>query len=242
MIELHAMPTPNSWRVSIALEEMELPYEYQRVDISAGEQFSSEFRKINPLSKIPAIIDRDPIGGGEPITVFESGAILLYLAEKTGRFLPKEVRGRFEALEWLMWDLSAFGPYLGMCHAFNGGATPNVGSADGEEVARPVGKEAAAFFGVKSRDLYAVLEARLEGREHLCGDYSIVDMSVWPHVPPHRLYTVEDLASYPNVKRWYEALRARPALRRGFDIDPEVLAGLPAEFRRGFRDEEVGPA
>jgi len=236
MIDLYAMPTPNCWRVSIALEEMGLDYTYRRVDIAAGEQFDPSFRAISPTAKIPAIIDHAPADGGEPVRIFESGAILLYLAEKTGTFLPKETRERFEVLQWLMWDLSALGPYLGMCHAFNGGATPNVGSANGEEVARPVGEEAAAYFGAKSRDLYALLESRLEGREFIGSAYSIVDMSVWPHIPPHRLYTVTDLEAYPNVQRWYETLKARPAVQRGFGIDPEVLAGLPEDFRALLRD------
>ncbi|MBW2270278.1 MAG: glutathione S-transferase N-terminal domain-containing protein [Deltaproteobacteria bacterium] len=239
MIDFYAMPTPNCWRVSIALEEMGLDYEYRRVDIAAGEQFEPAYRAINPIAKIPAIRDRGPAGGGEPIQVFESGAILLYLAEKAGRFLPEDTRERFDVLQWLMWDLSGFGPYLGMCHAFNGGSTPNVGTGEGQEVARPTGKEAADYFGAKSRDLYALLEARLEGREYICNDYSIVDMSVWPHIPPHRLYTVGDLGAYPNLRRWYEALKARPAVQRGFGIDPEVLAGLPAGFRRQLRDEEA---
>lgn len=239
MIHFYAMPTPNCWRVSIALEEMGLDYEYRRVDISAGEQFRAEYRAIAPTAKIPAIVDPAPAAGVEPIRVFESGAILLYLAEKSGRFLPEATAERFEVLQWLMWDLSAFGPYLGMCHAFNGASTPNVAGESGAEIQRPASPEAAAFFGAKSRALYALLEERLEGREYLCGDYSILDMSVWPHIPPHRLYTVEDLAAYPNLERWYRFVGDRPAVRRGFGIDPEVLAGLDPAFRSHLRDEPL---
>ena len=237
MIELHAMPTPNCWRVSIALEEMELPYEYRRVNIAGGEQHAEAHRAIAPTGKIPAIIDRAPADGGEPINVFESGAILLYLAEKTGRFVPKQIRERFDVLQWLMWDLSAFGPYLGMCHAVHGGTGPNVAGKDGAQAAGPTGEEAAAYFAARSGDLYALLEERLEGREFISGDYSILDMSVWPHIPPHRLYQIDDLAIYPNVARWYRTLGERPAVQRGFGIDPEVLSALPEDFRTRLIDE-----
>lgn len=239
MIEFYAMPTPNCWRISIALEEMDLDYTYRRVDISTGEQHRANYRAIAPTAKIPAIVDPAPAAGVEPIRVFESGAILLYLAEKSGCFLPKGTAERYEVLQWLMWDLSAFGPYLGMCHAFNGGSTPNVAGESGKEIRRPASPEAAAFFGAKSRELYTLLDERLAGREYLCDGYSILDMSVWPHIPPHRLYCVEDLGAFPNLEGWYRRVADRPAVQRGFGIDPEVLAGLDPAFRSQLRDERI---
>jgi GST-like protein len=208
MIDLHYWPTPNGWKISIALEEMELPYRMTPVDIGRGAQFAPEFLAISPNNRIPAIVDRDPEGGGDPISVFETGAILVYLAEKCGRFLPIEPRARTETLQWLMWQMGGLGPMLGQHGHFKLYAQEKL-------------PYAIERYRKETERLYGVLDRRLEGRTFVAGDYSIADMAIWPWVVTYKAQEI-DLAAFPNVRRWYDALKQRPALRRGYELGREL--------------------
>ena len=204
MIELHAFDTPNGRKISVALEEMALPYTVRIVDIGKGEQFDPEFVKISPTGKIPAITDTEGPGGA-PISVFESGAILVYLGEKTGRFWPSDLRQRTSVLEWLMFQMGNFGPMPGQVHHF---------AAVEKEEDRRYG---LARYSKETRRLYAVMDGRLATREYFADALSIADFAIlgwaWRH-PRHKV----DLADYPNVRRWYESMMARPGVRRGFEV------------------------
>jgi GST-like protein len=204
MIELLYWPTPNGWKVAIALEEMELPYRMVPVDIGRGAQFEPGFLAVSPSNRIPAIVDHEPADGGPPLPVFESGAILLYLAEKSGRFLPRDPRGRSEVQQWLMWQMAGLGPMLGQHGHFKLYAA--------EKIPYAIGR-----YRSEAERLYGVLDHRLAEREHLCGAYSIADMACWPWVVTHKAQEI-DLAGFPNVRRWYDALKQRPALRRGYEL------------------------
>ncbi len=206
MIELHTWNTPNGRKISVALEEMGLPYKVVPVNISKDEQFRPEFLKISPNNRIPAIID--PNGpGGAPISVFESGAILLYLGEKTGKFLPPGLRERVPVLEWLMWQMGGFGPMPGQVHHFL-------------QVADPVDqKYGLARYQKETERLYGVLDRRLAVSEYVAtaGEPSVADFAILGWAWRHERHRV-DLAKFPQVKRWYEALMARPATKRGFEV------------------------
>jgi GST-like protein len=210
MIDLHYFPTPNGWKISIALEEMELPYRMIPVDIGRGAQFQPEFLAISPNGRMPAIVDHDPAGGGAPIAVFESGAILLYLADKSSRLLPRDLRGRTEVTQWLMWQMGGLGPMLGQHGHFALYAKDKI-------------PYAIERYRRETERLYGVLDRRLAGRDHLCGDYSIADIACWPWVVTNKAQSI-DLGSFPNVRRWYDALKARPALRRGYALGKELRA------------------
>lgn len=204
-IQLYAFDTPNGRKISVALEEMGLPYDVHVVDITQGEQMTPAFLAISPNNKIPAIVDPDG-PGGQPISVFESGAILLYLAEKTGRFLPRDAAGRVAALEWLMFQMSGFGPMPGQVHHF---------IALKDEADRRYG---LARFMAETRRLYGVMDRRLSTHPFFAGsELSIADFAilgwVWRH-PRHQV----DLADFPSVRRWYESLMARPGVARGFAV------------------------
>jgi GST-like protein len=203
-IELFAFDTPNGRKISVALEEMGLPYAVQVVDITTGAQMQADFLRISPNNKIPAIIDPDG-PDGQPISVFESGAILVYLAEKTGLFLPRDVRGRTAVMEWLMFQMSSFGPMPGQVHHF-------IALASEED--RRYG---LARFMAETRRLYGVMDRRLSEHEYIAGELSIADFAllgwVWRH-PRHQV----DLQDFPHVQRWYQTLMARPAVMRGFAV------------------------
>jgi GST-like protein len=206
MIELHAWNTPNGRKISVALEEMGLPYRVKVVDISKGQQFEPDFLRISPNNRIPAIID--PEGpDGQPISVFESGAILIYLAEKTGRFLPKEARARVEVLEWLMWQMGGFGPMPGQVHHF---------LMQPEGPARDYGLNR---YHTETKRLYGVLEKRLAGRDYVAtaGEPSIADFAIlgWAWRHERHMVPFDDL---PNVAAWFERLMARPGVKRGFEV------------------------
>jgi GSH-dependent disulfide-bond oxidoreductase len=202
MIELHYWTTPNGHKITIFLEEAGVPYRIIPVNISAGDQFKPEFLAISPNNRIPAIVDRHPAGGGKPIAVFESGAILLYLAEKTRRFLPRELRGRVEVSEWLFWQMG------GQNHHFSQYAAEKLPYAIDRYV-----KE--------TNRLYGVLNRRLAGRDFIAGEYSIADMASYPWIVPHKRQgqTLED---FPNLKRWFETIRERPAVKRAYDLAKEI--------------------
>lgn len=203
MIELYYWPTPNGHKITIFLEEAGLPYEIKPVDISAGDQLRPEFTAFSPNNRMPAIIDRDPSDGGEPITVFESGAILVYLAEKTGNFLPTETRARKAVLEWLFWQVGGLGPMLGQNHHFVQYAPEKIPYA----IERYVNE---------TNRLYGVLDRWLEGREWLAGDYSIADMAAYPWVVLWK-GQLQNLDDFPNLRRWHTAIRNRPAVLAAYE-------------------------
>ncbi len=220
MIDLYYWPTPNGWKVSIALEELELPYEVKPINIGSGDQFEPDFLAISPNNRIPAIVDHDPQGGGAPISVFETGAILLYLADKTGKLMPKDLRGRTQVQEWLMWQMGGLGPMLGQAHHFRLYVSED-------------NPYAVERYTNETNRLYGVLEKRLEGREYICDEYSIADVACWPWIVLHELQG-QDLNDTPNLERWYERMKARPALRRGFDVgkDLRMSAGMDDDAKK----------
>ena len=207
MIDLYYWPTPNGWKISIALEEMGLEYRVVPVNIGKGEQFEPDFLKISPNNRMPAIIDQDPEDGGEPISVFETGAILIYLAEKTGKFMPSDIRGRKEVIEWVMWQMGGLGPMLGQNGHFKFYAPEKI----------PYAQER---YSTEALRLFDVLNSRLEGRDYICGDYSIADMACWPWIITYKRQEI-DLGEFPNIRRWYDNLKSRPALRRGYEVGRE---------------------
>jgi len=203
VIDLYTWTTPNGRKISIALEELGLPYTAHPVDIGKGEQFKPDFLAISPNNKIPAIVDRDA-----GLALMESGAILLYLAEKTGRLLPGGLEPRLRAIEWLMWQMGGVGPMFGQVHHF---VKYNKGKA-------PYAEER---FLAEAHRLYGVLDRRLAGREFVADTYSIADIAIWPWVSRYEWQTV-DLNRYPNVKRWYLAIAARPAVQKGYHVPKKV--------------------
>jgi len=205
MIDLYTWGTPNGRKVSVMLEELGLPYNTHKVDISKGEQHQPEFLKISPNNRIPAIVDSEG-PGGKPISVFESGAILIYLAEKAkSKLLPKDPRLRTETLEWLMWQMGGVGPMFGQAHHFMFNPPEDV----------PYGKKR---YHDEAKRLYKVMNARLGKTRYLAGDdYSIADIATYPWVQRHPRHHV-DLADYPNVKRWYDEISKRPAVEKGMQV------------------------
>lgn len=206
-IDLYYWPTPNGKKVTIFLEEAQLPYELVPVDITAGDQFEEEFLKISPNNKMPAIVD--PEGpDGESISVFESGAILIYLGEKVGRFYPQSPRERYEALQWLLFQVGHAGPMLGQAHHFRGYAP--------EEIPYAIDR-----YTNEATRLYEVMDRRLSEVEHFVGEYSIVDMAIYPWVASHEKQG-QRMEDYPNLKRWYEKVGTRPAVRRAMEVGEEL--------------------
>lgn len=204
MIDLYTWSTPNGRKASITLEETGLPYNVHAVDINKGEQFTPEYVAICPNSKIPAIVDSDGPGGGA-FALFESGAILIYLAEKAGRFLPPEPRARYATLQWLMFQMGGVGPFFGQAHHFMRFAKEQV-------------PYAIERYGKETRRLYAVMDRQLAANAYLAGaDYSIADIATYPWVARFEFHRV-NLAEFPNVKRWFDAIGARPAVRRGMAV------------------------
>ncbi|MEY3213232.1 MAG: hypothetical protein RIT28_3713 [Pseudomonadota bacterium] len=201
MIDLFYWPTPNGWKISIALEELALPYTVHSVNIGRGEQFEPAFLALSPNNRIPAITDHAPADGGPPISLFESGAILLYLAEKTGRLMPSDLRGRAEVNQWLMWQMGGLGPMLGQAHHFRQYAPEQI-------------PYAIERYTREATRLYGVLDRRLADREYIAGDYSIADIAAWPWILPYKRQgqTIED---FPHLNRWFRAVGARPAVQRG---------------------------
>nr|QIZ85995.1 glutathione S-transferase-like protein [Oscillatoria sp. PCC 6602] len=203
MIEVYYWTTPNGHKITMFLEEVGIPYTLIPINIGAGDQFKPEFLKIAPNNRIPAIIDREPVDGGEPISVFESGAILLYLAEKTGKLIPAEIRDRVEVLQWLFWQMGGLGPMAGQNHHFSQYAPEKIPYA----IARYVNETGR---------LYAVLNRRLSDREFVAGDYSIADIAIYPWIVPHTLQS-QKLEDFTNLQRWFEAIKARPATIRAYE-------------------------
>ena len=208
MIDVYSWPTPNGHKVHIALEELALPYAVHPINIGQGDQFSEAFLRISPNNKIPAIIDNDG-PGGEPISLFESGAILLYLAEKTGQLMPRDPRGRYETLEWLMFQMGGLGPMLGQTHHFRQYAPESI-------------EYAVNRYTNEASRLYGVMDRRLAEREWLAAEqYTIADIACFPWIRPHDNQG-QTLADYPNLQRWFDAIAARPAVARGVEVLAEA--------------------
>jgi GSH-dependent disulfide-bond oxidoreductase len=203
-IELFTWNTPNGRKISVALEEMGLPYNVHPVNISKNEQFAPAFLKISPNNRIPAIIDPDG-PDGRPISVFESGAILIYLAKKTRKFMPPDLRGQIPVLEWLMWQMGGLGPMPGQVHHFL-----QVGNPQDQ-------RYGLERYSKETRRLYGVLDRRLAGRPYVAGEISIADFAILGWAWRHERHLI-DLADFPDVKRWYETIMARPAVIRGFEV------------------------
>lgn len=203
MIELHYWPTPNGHKITMFLEEAGLAYEIKPVDIGRGAQFEADFLKIAPNNRMPAIVDHEPADGGAPISVFESGAILQYLAEKTGQFLPADLRGRTEVMQWLFWQMGGLGPMLGQNHHFKVYAP------------EPVPYAIDRYVKETTR-LYNVLNRRLADRDFVAGAYSIADMACYPWIVPHERQG-QNLDDFLHLKRWFEAVRGRPATARAYE-------------------------
>lgn len=203
MIDLHFWPTPNGHKITLFLEEANVEYRILPVDISAGEQFKPEFLRISPNNRMPAIVDHAPADGGEPVSLFESGAILLYLAEKYGQFLPSDIRGRKTVLEWLFWQVAGLGPMAGQNHHFSQYAPEKIPYAIDRYV-----KE--------TNRLYGVLNGQLEGRDFIAGSYSIADMACYPWILlwERQGQVIDD---FPNLKRWLDTIKDRPATRRAYE-------------------------
>ena len=208
MIDLYYWTTPNGHKITIYLEETALPYKIVPVNISKGAQFEPEFLSISPNTRIPAIVDREPKGGGTSVSVFESGAILLYLAEKTGKFLPGDLQGRYDVLQWLFWQMGGLGPMAGQNHHFSQYAPEKIPYAIDRYV-----KE--------TNRLYGVLNKRLADRAFIAGDYSIADMAAYPWIVPYDRQE-QRLEYFPHLKRWFETIRSRPATVRAYDKAKQI--------------------
>jgi GST-like protein len=208
VIDLYYWTTPNGHKITIFLEEAGLPYRMVPVNISRGEQFKPEYLRISPNNRIPAIVDDAPAAGGRPVSVFESGAILQYLAEKTGKFLPKDLHGRAEVMQWLFWQMGGLGPMAGQNHHFGQYAPEKI-------------PYAIERYAKETNRLYGVLDKRLADREFVAGDYSIADMASYPWIVPYERQG-QKLDDFPNVKRWFETVRARPAIMRAYELAKKI--------------------
>lgn len=215
MIDLHYWPTPNGWKISVMLEECGLEYRMIPVDIGRGDQFKPEFLALSPNNRMPAIVDRDV--EGEPVAVFESGAILLYLAEKTGRFLPADPRGRLQVIQWVFWQMGGLGPMAGQLSHFANYAP--------EKIAYALDR-----YGKEYNRLLGVLDKQLQGKDYLCGEYSIADMASWPWVVLHDRLG-QSIDEFSAVVAWNDRMKARPKASAGMDVGKEL--------RRPGADEEA---
>ena len=206
MIDLYYWPTPNGHKITIFLEEAGLEYKIHRVNIGTGEQFKPEFLAISPNNRMPAIVDHAPAGDGAPISVFESGAILLYLAEKVGKFIPADIRGRVEVLQWLNWQMGGLGPMAGQNGHFNVYAPEKV-------------PYAIERYTKETNRLYGVLNKRLAERDFVAGEYSIADMASYPWIVPYENHK-QKLEDFPHLHRWFKSMKARPAVERAYALSP----------------------
>ncbi len=213
MIDLYTWPTPNGHKIHIMLEECGLPYRVHPIDIQAGDQFKPEFLAISPNSKIPAIVDQDG-PGGKPLAMFESGAILFYLASRTGRFLPEDIRLRWSVMQWLMFQMGHIGPMLGQAHHFLSYAPERI-------------EYAMNRYSNEANRLYGVLDKRLAASPYVaCGEYTIADMAIWPWLRSHERQGVR-MDDYPHVQRWFGELDARPAVQRALQVLAERRRTTP---------------
>jgi GST-like protein len=228
MIDLHYWPTPNGHKITLFLEEAGLPYRLVPVNIGAGEQFRPEFLAISPNNRMPAIVDHAPLDGGAPISVFESGAVLLYLAQKTEQFIPADPRGNVEVLQWLFWQVGGLGPMAGQNHHFSRYAPERI-------------PYAVERYVKETNRLYGVLDRRLANREYLAGAYSIADMAVYPWIVPHEAQG-QNLADFPFLERWFEAVKGRPATLRAYELakDFDTSTEMTEERRKVLFGQTAG--
>jgi len=229
MIDLYYWPTPNGHKITIFLEEAGLTYRIVPINIGKGEQFAEDFLRNSPNNKVPAIVDNNPPDGKGPLSVFESGAILLYLAEKTHSFLPSEVRNKVEVLQWLFWQVAGLGPMAGQNHHF-------------VQYAPEVIPYAIDRYVKETARLYAVLNKRLEDREYIAGGYSIADMASYPWIVPHEKQR-QNLQSFPHLKRWLQTMESRPGVQRAYAKAKEVnqeSGGMSAEAKRILFGQDAG--
>ncbi len=227
MIDLYHWPTPNGHKITIFLEEAGLSYRIHPVNIGKGDQFKPEFLAISPNNRMPAIVDQAPAGGGKPVSLFESGAILLYLAEKTGLFLPQDLRGRAEVLQWLFWQVGGLGPMSGQNGHFSFYAPEKI-------------PYAIERYVKETNRLYGVMDGRLADRPFLAGDYSIADMASYPWVVPYERYG-QRLEDFPNLRRWFEAIKARPAVAKVYaSVKPSYSKPVTEEERRVLFGQTAG--
>ena len=208
MIDLYYWTTPNGHKITMFLEETGLSYKIFPVAIGKGEQFKPEFLAIAPNNRIPAMVDHAPKGGGKPISIFESGAMLLYLAEKTGKFLPADLYGRYDAIQWTFWQMGGLGPMAGQNHHFRNYAVEKI-------------KYAIDRYVNETNRLYGVLNKRLADREFIAGDYSIADMASYPWIVPYERQG-QKIEDFPNLKRWFETIKARPATVRAYELAKSI--------------------
>ena len=218
MIDLHYAPTPNGWKITIMLEECGLPYRVVPMQLGRGDQLRPEFLILSPNGRMPAIVDHAPADGGEAVSIFESGAILIYLAEKAGLFLPADLRGRLEVLQWLMWQMAGLGPMLGQNGHFLLYAPEKIDYAIDR-------------YTREAKRLYGVLDAHLEGRDFIAADYSIADMACFPWIMTHKAQGLT-LDEFPSIKRWYASLRARPALQAGLAVGKQARQPMDEQARK----------
>ena len=221
MLDLYYWTTPNGHKITIFLEETGLKYTIKPINIGKGEQFAPEFLKISPNNRIPAIIDNQPADGGPPISVFESGAILEYLADKTGKFLPRDARRRAEVMQWLFWQMGGLGPMLGQAHHFRGYSAEKL-------------TYAIERYTKEAERLYGVLDERLAGREYITGEYSIADMACYPWIVPHERQG-QNLDDFANIKRWYQTMENRPAVKKAYALAREInpsTTGMTEEAKK----------
>jgi GSH-dependent disulfide-bond oxidoreductase len=204
VIDLYTWGTPNGRKISVALEELGLKYQVFPINISKNEQFAADFLKISPNNKIPAIVDHEPPWGGGPYSLFESGAILLYLADKTGKLIPPGAKGRYDCLQWLMFQMGGLGPMLGQAHHFRRFAPEQI-------------PYAVKRYTDECARLYGVMNKRLGEAAYLAGEYSIADIASYPWIARHE-WQGQNLQDFSNLKRWYDAIAARPAVKRGFEV------------------------
>ncbi|MCX7145485.1 MAG: glutathione S-transferase N-terminal domain-containing protein [Sulfuritalea sp.] len=208
MIDLYYWTTPNGHKITMFLEEAGLPHRIVPINIGKGEQFAPDFLTIAPNNRIPAIVDNQPADGGAPLSLFESGAILLYLADKSGRFIASDLRGRTETIQWLFWQMGGLGPMAGQNHHFT------------QYAPEPIPYAIERYVKETAR-LYAVLNKQLADREFIAGDYSIADMACYPWIVPHERQR-QNLDDFPNLKRWFAAIRERPATQRAYALAKEI--------------------
>jgi GST-like protein len=208
MINLYYWTTPNGHKLTIFLEESGLSYKLIPVNIAKGEQFASQFLKISPNNKIPAMVDEAPNDKGKPIALFESGTILCYLADKIGQFIPEDLRGRYETLQWLFWQVAGLGPMAGQNHHFSNYAAEKI-------------PYAIERYVKETTRLYTVLDKQLEGKEYIAGPYSIADMACYPWIVPYERQG-QRLENFPHLEKWFHSMKARPAVQRAYEIAARV--------------------
>jgi GST-like protein len=221
MIDLYYWTTPNGHKITIFLEETGLPYSIKPINIGKGEQFAPEFLQISPNNRIPAIVDHNPVDGQGPLSIFESGAILEYVADKTGKFLPRDARGRAEVMQWLFWQMGGLGPMLGQNHHFRGYAAEKI-------------TYAIERYTKETERLYGVLDEHLADREFVAGDYSIADIACYPWIVLHERQG-QDLNDFTHLRRWFEAIQKRDAVKRAYEIAKTINnapAGMSEEAKK----------